>query len=595
MMTGSYQIPLFDLPATPPPEPCQPSPAFPGPGPGRGHRKTSNESILARWNSPGPAGFWNWCDDIRPRVLTRSNRYEVWEPTADQQDVVNQALAVDDDGRFIHSLSLNIQPRRHGKSCVFALLIIWLTTSRENHQTRLLGNTADHTKQTQYKPILGIIRNTPKLAAMFPEGNITLSEISFPPLSASIVIGEGISTSTSFGSRLNCYWQADYHASTPEGREVFNALQAATLDSEDSLIFICSNVDPTDGHVHSLEQAAKDDEQLYCHRVSYKNWDDYDKNAPAWINRKKAKRLERDLLPTEFKRDILGQRSDAKNQLFSTGDIKQAKAAYKTPVDDIAALVGGRKYVVGGGLDRAKSLSPLAGGDSTVWTVTAKVASPEHGEPEYFVLNQVVFQWNTDRHIKKQILADHQKYGLRNLVLENYEIVGLAPWLDDQKIPYEIVTATEKMQNSAFPEMARIFREGRFHFGHDLKTFERELKSFVYTTGRAGKHSFGAAGSRQHDDTVYSACHAIWSLREQVLHSYVLGHIHCQNKSPKRSLCYLMDGNLQMYCAADCPAHKQVEHFYMEFLRHQMDSELTLPEFFEAKVRLEGARVYQSR
>ncbi len=524
--------------------------------------------------------------------MQRNNQYGPWEPTEEQRRAVDNILAVDGNGRFLHTLSLLIEPRRHGKSTTFALLCLWLTTSRRNHITQLLGNTFDHARRVQFRTLKRIIGNTPRLARLIPEDFIFTNEITFPPLQSAIQLGEGVNVANAFGERLNCLWVSDFHASPDLGP--FNALQAATLDSEDSLILIDANVDPTDGHVHGLQKEAEADHTIYARHVCYRDLAEFEALAPAWIDRQKARRLQRTALPADFKRDILGQRSDAKNALFPTEFIKAARAPYKIPVADLKELTKGRACKVGGGLDRAKSLSPLAGGDSTVWTVVAKVASPEHGEPEFYVLNQVVFTLNTSRAIKKAILADHERYGLDNVTLENYEITDLAPWLADVKIPHEIVTASEKMQNSAFPEMARIFREERFHFAKDLKTFESELKAFVYQAGRAGKYSFGAATSRQHDDTVYSACHAIWALREAVLNLYVLGNIQCKNKSPRRRICYLMGGEKQLLCADFCQAHKQVEGMFQEYRKVRLDDELTLPEFFETRVKLEGARIYQA-
>ena len=563
-------------------------------GPGRGNRRNQDAEILESWNAPGACGFWNWVEDVQPCVLQRDNRYAPWEPTEEQRQAIDEILEVDESGRFLHSLSLLIEPRRHGKSTAFALVVLWLTTSRRNHITQLLGNTADHSRRTQFRTLKRIIANTPRLARLIPDEFIYVNEITFPPLQSAIQLGEGLSLSSAFGDRLNCLWVSDFHAS-PD-LSPFNALQASLLDSEDSLILIDANVDPTDGHVHSLqkEAEAETDHTIYARHTHYRDFQEFEKKAPSWIDRIKARRLQRTALPADFRRDILGQRSDAKNALFPTEFIKAARSPYKQPVADLKELVKGRAYKVGGGLDRAKSLSPLAGGDSSVWTVVAKVASPEHGEPEFYVLNQVIFNLNTSRAIKKAILADHERYGLDNVVLENYEITDLAPWLADVKIPHEIVTASEKMQNSAFPEMARIFREERFHFSKDLKVFENELKAFVYQAGRAGKYSFGAATSKQHDDTVYSCCHAIWSLREAILNLYVLGNIQCRNKSPRRHLCYLMGGEKQLLCADYCQAHKQVEGMFREYRKVRLDDELTIPEFFETRVKLEGARISQA-
>lgn len=116
----------------------------------------------------------------------------------------------------------------------------------------------------------------------------------------------------------------------------------------------------------------------------------------------------------------------------------------------------------------------------------------------------------------------------------------------------------------------------------------------MYQAGRAGKYSFGAATSKAHDDCIYSCCHSIWALREAVLAAYVLGSFQCKNKSPRRGLCYLMGGTKQLLCADYCHAHKQVEAMFQEFKKIRLDDDLNLQEFFESKVRFDGAKIYQA-
>jgi hypothetical protein len=426
---------------------------------------------------------------------------------------------------------------------------------------------------------------------MIPPEWQTANEISFLPLDSRIQLGEGVNLATAFGDRLSCLWVSDFHACPDLGP--FNALQAALLDTEDSLCLIDSNVDPTDGHVHALQREAKLDDSIYCHHTQYKDLKDFEANAPAWIDRAKARRLKRTALPADFKRDILGQRSDAKNALFSSETIKLCRSAYKTPVADLQLLARGRSYKVGAGLDRSKN---LMGGDNTVWTVVAKIASPESGEPEVYVLNQVIFTLNTGRAIKKAILKDHERYKLDNVVLENYEVADLAPWLADQKIPFELVSPHERLQNSAFPELARIAREGRLHFPADLKQLQSEMQTFTYQAGRAGMYRFGHATTADHDDTVYSLNWAIFALRQEVLAAYSLGSFVCNNRSPHRAYCFLMGkGGLELPgCKQDCPAYQRVEEMFRQFKQVRLDDELTLPEFYADYVRFEGARISQA-
>ena len=542
------------------------------------------------WTEPGASGFWNWLQDITPRILTGRNTYEAFEPTERQRANIEQILTVDGHGSFRHSLSVVCEPRRQGKSTILALIILWLCTSRKNQVVQLLGNSEDHTRRTQYRTLKRIIEHTPKLAKLVPERERTLFEIRFQKSNSVIQMGSGINTATAFGDKINTLWVSDLHASPDLAP--FNAFQASLLDSQDSLILIDSNIDTVDGVIHGLEREAQEDPSILFKRVSYRDFAEFEREAPPWINRQKAKRIERTALPTDFMRDILGQRSDARNALFPANVIELCRSDYKIPVSDIHALTQGRSYKVGGGLDRGKS---LVGGDNTVWTVILKVASPEHGEPEIYLLNQTVFTLNTARAIKKQILQDHERYHLDNVVLENYETADLSPWLSDMRISHELVSAHDTNQNASFPEFHRIAREGRLHFPADLRELASEMSTFTYTQRTGGQtYSFGHASSKFHDDRIYSLNWAIFSLREAVLNLYVLGHIVCRNKSPRKHLCFLMGGEVELLCKNYCTAYREVEAMFREYKAVRLDDDLTVPEFFETRVKLEGARISQA-
>lgn len=560
---------------------------------GKFKRADSKQTHIERWNELGVSGFNEWLSHIQPRILTQSNRFEVFEPTQKQRVIFEQMLSMNDRGDYGYSMSILIWPRRHGKSTIFALILLWLLTSKENYTIQLLGNSEIHSRRVQFNTLKNIVLHTPKLRRLISEKFILSFEIKCNSTGSVIQMQTGVNVATSFGSKSNVIWVSDFHA-CPD-LAPWNALQASLLDSEGSLCLIDSNVDATDGHVHELQKEAEHDETIFCNYISYHDFNHYCEEAPPWIDRIKARRLEKTVLPVDFKRDILGQRSDAKNALFSKEIRDLCKRSYKLPVSDLKDLTKGRAYKVGAGLDRAKSLSPAFGGDSTVWTVILKLASPEHGEPVFYILNQEIFPLNSSRLIKKSILRDHDRYKLDNVVLENYEITDLAPYLGDMKIPYEIVTATDTAQNSAFPEMYRIFVEGRFRYSESLKRFDSELSTFAYLQRKGGRgYSFGHASQKFHDDTVYSTAWAIYGLRTAIMSLYKLGNISCQLKSNRRHVCFLMGGGLELFCKESCPAYEEVAAMFREFKSHQLESELTIQNFFDLKVKLEGARVYQA-
>jgi hypothetical protein len=368
-------------------------------------------------------------------------------------------------------------------------------------------------------------------------------------------------------------------------------MMAGLLDTQNALMLIDSNVDPPGGRVHRLEMQAKADDTILLKRTKYDSWEQYIEKAPPWISIKRAEQLKRSVLEVEWKRDLLGRRSDAVNGLFPAEVIELCKSKYQIPATDIQFLSQGRAFKVGGGLDRSKS---LFGGDNTVWSVVLKVASPEHGEPEYFTLSQELIVPNTSRMIKRAILKDHEKYKLDMVTMENYEVTDLAPWLSDQRIPFELVSAHDTNQNASFPEFHRICKEGRFHFPESLKGLASEMGTFVYTQKTGGTYSFGHASQKFKDDRVYSVNWAIFSLRDAVMNLYTLGSFACKNKSTRRHLCFLMGGSLRLLCRESCHAYQEVEGMFRQYKQYRLDSEITVEEFFDSKVKHVGARISQA-
>jgi hypothetical protein len=554
----------------------------------------SDKDILNRWNYKGAKGFYHWLRDMQPRCLNSKNRWEVWEPTPEQRRELQAILKTDSNGDLLHSLCLLIQPRRHGKSTIFRMLLLWQIMSKRNFLVQLLAATEMASRRTQFKPLTDIIKFSPKLRALFQDPWLTQYEINYPPMNSKIQMSSGTSKATAFGEKLNALYWTDAHTAEAETLQVWGAFQASLLDSEGSVTYIDSNVDAYDQHVHDLQREAANDENMHCTHVEYKDLEEYNAKAPNWIDRKKVARLQKTQLDVDFKRDILGQRSSATNSLFNEATIKKSKDSYKIPVANVSEFLKGRAYKIAGGLDRAKS---LIGGDRSVWTVLLKTVCPDTNEPEFYILSQKIFQFNASRFILKQIIDDHAKYDLCNVALENYEVADLAPRLADKNIKFEIVNPTSTWQNTIFPRFAEAAKNGRFHFSKYQKTLLSEMRTFVYKLKPGGGQGyvFQHASDKFKDDSVFSVAHAMFALRDQVLHTYQLGNFSCMNrKASNRHLCILFGGDHSLLCRIRCPAYQQVEDMYENFKRLRPLDECTIEEFFKQRVEIVGARISQA-
>ena len=602
--------------------------------------KLEKQALITLWKQNSPEAFLSWCSWIKPKIKT-DDGYQYVTFTPKQLEIIDNILkpavntiptpttqkaqpiikrsrqlnsrkarpgkrkSIKEDPTELmqtresvwkHSMSLVIQPRRHGKSNIMRLIVLWLCSTRTNFTCQLLGSTESSTSRIIFKPLKQIILHTPALLKLWPEKQHYVFEIfSIPALGNTIQMSPGNNPATSFGSQLDIIFCDDVH-SFPD-MDVFENFLSSTLDSSQSLILMASNADEVGGQVHLIEQAAKEDDTIFCDYTFYGNFSDYAANAPPWIDRKKAAREERIKLPTAFLRDILGQRADSASALFSAKHIEQCRSPFKWPVDDVEAITSGRRRFIGGGLDRSKSLmgSKLSGKDNTIWTVTAKVANPKNEEPEYIILEQTNIIPNIASNIKRIILNSHKKFKLDNVVLEDYETLDLMPYLESQKIPCELVSAHSTRQNQIMPELHRMVKENRLFFPEDADKLISELTSFNYRQAKRGEgFSFGHAHRNQLDDRIYSLAWSVYALRKQVLTLYAIESIVCQSKHRNRHMCYLMGGDLELFCSESCPASKEAKELHKNFLAYQMaDSDMLVTEFFKEFVKVTGSRISQ--
>jgi len=161
----------------------------------------------------------------------------------------------------------------------------------------------------------------------------------------------------------------------------------------------------------------------------------------------------------------------------------------------------------------------------------------------------------------------------------------------EQKVPCEIIHATNTNQVPAFMELYRIVKEGRLHFSRKLEDLAREMETFSYEL-KGDKPKFGS--DKWRDDRVYSLVWAVYSLRARELAAYELGDIVCDSRSSHASFCYLREGELILPCSAHCEAHTKCYAMYLQHRAVRVESELTLPQFFKAMVNVPGVRAYRA-
>jgi len=542
---------------------------------------------VRQWRK-GADGFLQWVADVQPHIPSRKCTFIPFTPEPFQVDALREALAMDGSRWKFTTIAFSF-PRRHSKTTLVALLVLWRFTLWPNENVVVMSNSERQTQSVGWKLLKDIIRNTDFLKEQIPLKNITGWEIRNPKLGG-IIQAVSSNLASLYGQKITCAWVSEIHAAQSE--EPMQVLASSLGDTENSWLLMDSTVDALGGPLHRLEQLQQsgEDPTVYVNRLEYADLDQALEFSPPWIDRQWLRSRSKALLPATFKTQHLNQRTAASNNLFAIEDITACKEVIPCPlpVEDLERITAGRKYVTGGGLDRAYFGS--LHGDATIWTSIAKVAGLDGADADYYVLNQKNILGSLGRSIKKEIQRDVQHYGLSNVVLESFNSQDLYIWALESQIPAEVCNATTQAQIPLFMQLHRIVKEGRLHFSHGLEDLAREMSTFLYEL-RGDKPKFGT--DKHRDDRVYSLAWAVHSLRDKELAIYEIGDVVCESKSSHARFCYLREGDLILSCAESCPAQIQVNRMFLQHKSLRIDSELTRQEFFKAMVTVAGGKVYQ--
>ena len=543
--------------------------------------------------SDGSAGFWQWHKDTQPMIPSAKGGYELFKPTPEQRKAIEEALKLDAKGNFVYQTIAFSFPRRHSKTLIMALLVIWRFCTRETECIKVMANSERQTLSVGFKLLKQIILNTPALRTLIGPKNVKKYSIEYPKLDSTI---EAVNCNTSglYGEKVTVGWVSEIHAAASD--EPMQVLASSLGDSRNSWLLVDSTCDSIGGILHRLEQLAEsgEDETVYSNVIRYKDLQEALEKSPPWISKRWLESRAKQLLPAVFETQHLNQRTSSDRNLFAAKDIQACvKKRLKAPLtlELLAQITQGRKYLTGGGLDRAYFGS--INGDATVWTSIAKVAGPDNGEPEYYVMAQKSVLGSLASGIKKAISKDMAHYRLTNMVVESYNSQDIYTWLLEQPgWNAEVIHPTASAQLEPFMQLYRLVKEGRLHIPGNLKKLQEEMETFLYELVQ-GKPKFGS--SKFKDDYIYSLAWAIHSLREKELATYELPRIVCESKSKNSRHCFLRGGDLIIpSCSRACEAYMLTEKMFSQYRTSKVNSELTLPQFYREFVKCKGYRVYQA-
>jgi hypothetical protein len=545
-------------------------------------KASAAKDALARWREPGAAGFLNFLEDVRPMIPSEKGD---WQPFAFPNERVRSEVVAALDGGY--STLVWCWPRRHGKTVLSALIIVWRFLTRREQSIAIVANSERQTVDTAYRLVRGILQRTPYTAALIKSDAIKVQEgvITYPAV-GNRVQGFPANASVLFGKKLSVAQVSELHAAKSDA--VFQALSSGTIDSDDGLVLIDSTVGPRSSPLYALYQLAQagTDPTLYFSHVSYADLEDAVANGPAWIKGARLRSRAAQMLPADFAQQHLNVWGDASSALFPAAVLDRCRATY--PID-VRTLADVRPFAVGAGLDRAFGFS--LHGDATVTCAVMKVID---GEDEHlYVLASDEVRFSSAGTIRRNLTAYQRDYGMSRAALEAYNVQDIAAWAADQKFASEVLHATPERQANAFTALYQAANEGRLHIHPRFAKLLAEMASFEYRLdqGQTGviarfQHAKGA-----HDDHVYALAWAVYALREIEMSPYELRGITCDAPGPVARLCILNDGDIIPPCADECRSMAEVRGLYGRYRERAGIAPMALPDFFAGKVVNVGSHV----
>ena len=549
---------------------------------------SSLAASIASWRS-GSAGFFKFLDDVEPRVRGPRGVPVPFEIEDWQREDIARIL---DDPQV--NVACLCYPRRHGKTLLTGLLIVWRFLTRPAENIAVVANSERQTLDVAFRTIRGIITDTPLLKRLVASGTIVvgLDKIEIPSAGSTI---QAFSSNPAalFGKALTAAQVSEIHAAKNGGDEVYMVLAGSLLDTEGSMFFLDSTTSPKSSKLYELYQNAThetdpDKSIAFIHR-EYADIDDACARSPRWLAPAKVRSLARQMLPGDFARQHLNRWSDAASTLFPA-DVLTA-CTHEYPLD-VKTLANGSAYIVGGGLDRAFGGSRH--GDRTVTACVVKMVVDDD-EHLYVVDADSVFLGRLGG-IKSRFEGYHRAHGMTRAVLESYGAQDVADWCATQ--PYgpgvETIHPSRKSKYQAFMSHYQAAAEQRLHIHPAFKELLAELAVFeVHADGKATDgeaavpkftHPRGA-----HDDYVHALAWAVHSLRHSSLNPYEIEGIACNGRGADVAMCALNGGAHVPLCARSCRSMREAANLFEAYRSRKTVQPVEFTEFLSTKLKNVGS------
>lgn len=542
------------------------------------------------WKKP-PEGIITWIDDVKPKIKGRNLRPIVFEPLDWQKEFLLEALSVE-NGEYKYTDVISVLPKRHGKSVLMAMIVLYnFFVAMPGSNIKVVANSLSQTKRVGFNILKYVIHQTPFLYKQIGDENLQGEVIYYKQMDAKIEVVTSAEKAM-HGEQVSCAWLSELH--TASNLDAYLTLSASMGDTANAMLLADTNQAHDGSPVHLVEKMAQDNPSMFFYSFEYSSLEDAIERQPAWLGEKwlRSQYTKCREEPGRFERLHLNKRTASSNRLFSSQNIRAAGQDYPNnlPLDKFKEMIADRKFAIGVGLDRAKSGS--LHGDKTILTITARTTDAD-GEPAYYVLSQEEIKFSLGKTIKKKVIEASEKYGIDKIILEDFDVQDLYQFFVERGFDCDALYPGTKQQVPAFFGLARLFEEGRIFYPRELKLLPKELNNFVFEYTDKGNPTFGS-GRKKKDDAVYSLAWSIYALKNQETTVYQLNDIVCTSKSRHARHCYLRNGDMILRCADQCYAHKQVQSMYNSYMRTNVDSELSIQQFFKRLVKVSGIKTYNA-
>lgn len=537
---------------------------------------------IERWKSPTAEGFFAFIEDVEPMIPSSKGGFEVFK--IEDVEIRREIEGLLEPGK---STLVACWPRRHGKTVVIALIIVWRFVTRITQTIAIVANSKTQTVDTAFKLVKTILEQTPYLRSLSNSGAIVIQadKIEYRAL-GNVIQGFAANVAALYGKKLSVAQVSELHAANSD--EVYQALASATIDTDDGVVLVDSTVGPTSSPLHVLYQLWKkgEDETIAFSHIEYKNLEEAIAKAPRWISPARLKSRAKQMLPMEFAAQHLNQWASASSALFPDEIIKLcSKVEYPLSVK---AVANGRAYATGAGLDRAYGFS--FHGDKTVTCAVMKLV--ENEEEHFYVLASDDVKFSSAAGIKKNLTRYRADFEMSRAALESYNVQDIQAWAEEQPFDAETVWATAERQSNVFTAFYNAASESRLHIHPKFKKLLEEMGTFEYrleaSNGKTIAKFEHAKGCN--DDFVYALAWAIYALREVELNPYELNGVWCDAPSRVAQLCILNGGALEPACASECRSFIQLRSLYDKAKTVEECRLMSLPDFMAHKVTNIGTR-----